>query len=160
MDPSKPTSIMSALRYWGCAIQAGASICGALGFSENFSSVSQNMTEKMSPLYFALLPYISLNSLVDWDAILNSLSDDAKHLLGGRTISSNSSVLFDPKLKAVTLFMPGFDKSEIKLFQYRGGSELLVEAGDQRRIIHLPPGMQGKVGGAKFVDRNLIVTLR
>lgn len=60
----------------------------------------------------------------------------------------------------MTLFMPGFDKTEIKLYQYRGGSELLVEAGDQRRIIRLPAGLQGKVGGAKFIDRNLVVTLR
>lgn len=44
--------------------------------------------------------------------------------------------------------------------QYRGGSELLIEAGDQRRVIKLPPAMQGKVGGAKFVDRNLVVTIR
>jgi HSP20-like domain found in ArsA len=44
--------------------------------------------------------------------------------------------------------------------QYRGGSELLVEAGDQRRIIKLPSDMQGKVTAAKFVDKNLIVKLR
>lgn len=44
--------------------------------------------------------------------------------------------------------------------QYRGGSELLVEAGDQRRIIKLPSGMHGKVRGAKFNDRNLVVTLQ
>ena len=40
-----------------------------------------------------------------------------------------------------------------------GGSELLVEAGDQRRIIRLPLGMQGKVEGAKFINRNLVVML-
>lgn len=44
--------------------------------------------------------------------------------------------------------------------QYRGGLELLVEAGDQRRIIKLPGDMQGKVAGAKFVDRNIIIKLR
>jgi arsenite-transporting ATPase len=44
--------------------------------------------------------------------------------------------------------------------QYRGGSELLIEAGDQRRVIKLPLAMQGKVGGAKFMDRNLIVSIR
>lgn len=43
--------------------------------------------------------------------------------------------------------------------QYRGGSELLVEAGDQRRVIPLPPEIQGKVGGAKFQDRSLVITL-
>lgn len=44
--------------------------------------------------------------------------------------------------------------------QYRGGSELLIEAGDQRRVIKLPLTMQGKVQGAKFVDRNLVVSIR
>jgi len=44
--------------------------------------------------------------------------------------------------------------------QYRGGSELLVEAGDQRRVIPLPQEIQGKVGGAKFQDRSLVITLK
>lgn len=43
--------------------------------------------------------------------------------------------------------------------QYRGGSELLVEAGDQRRVIPLPPEIQGKVGGAKFWNSSLVITL-
>lgn len=43
--------------------------------------------------------------------------------------------------------------------QYRGGSELLVEAGDQRRVIPLPPDIQGKVAGAKFVDQNLVISM-
>lgn len=44
--------------------------------------------------------------------------------------------------------------------QFRGGTELLVEAGDQRRVIRLPPQIQGKVGGAKFEDRSLLITMR
>lgn len=44
--------------------------------------------------------------------------------------------------------------------QFRGGSELLVEAGDQRRVIRLPSQLQGKVGGAKFADRSLVITMR
>ncbi|KAJ6902939.1 hypothetical protein NC651_020428 [Populus alba x Populus x berolinensis] len=44
--------------------------------------------------------------------------------------------------------------------KYRGGSELVAEAGDQRRVICLPTKIQGKVGGAKFVDRSLVITVR
>lgn len=44
--------------------------------------------------------------------------------------------------------------------QYRGGSELLVEAGDQRRVIQLPSQIQGKVAGAKFIDRSVVITMR
>lgn len=47
----------------------------------------------------------------------------------------------------------------LKKLQYRGGSELLVEAGDQRRVIPLPPEIQGKVAGAKFGDRSLVISL-
>lgn len=46
------------------------------------------------------------------------------------------------------------------ILQFRGGSELLVEAGDQRRVIRLPSQVQGKVGGAKFIDRSIIITIR
>ncbi len=44
--------------------------------------------------------------------------------------------------------------------QWRGGSELLVEAGDQRRSVVLPTGMRGKVSGAKFQENCLVVTVK
>lgn len=46
------------------------------------------------------------------------------------------------------------------LLQWRGGSELLVEAGDQRRSVPLPAAIRGKVSGAKFQDKSLIVTMK
>ncbi|KAM0875336.1 hypothetical protein ACQ4PT_036874 [Festuca glaucescens] len=93
------------------------------------------------------------------DQALSSLNQNTKELLRN-TSKVYPSVSFDSVQKSVTLFMPGFDKSEIKLYQYRGGSELQIEAGDQRRVIKLPPAMQGKVGGAKFIDRSLVVSIR
>ncbi len=44
--------------------------------------------------------------------------------------------------------------------QLRGGSELLVEAGDQRRSVVLPAAMRGKVSGAKFLEKSLVVTIK
>ncbi|XP_020582586.1 uncharacterized protein At1g26090, chloroplastic isoform X2 [Phalaenopsis equestris] len=117
MDPSRPLSVISALRYWGCAIQAGTNIYGAFGFALKFSSATQETVERMSPLSFTLLPFISSYSSLDWDEILNSFSKDASNLLLGNTISLHSLVLFDHKQKSVTLFLPGFNKSEIKLYQ-------------------------------------------
>jgi hypothetical protein len=35
-----------------------------------------------------------------------------------------------------------------------------VEASDQRRVIFLPPEILGKVGGAKFMNRSLVLTMR
>ncbi|XP_063941095.1 uncharacterized protein At1g26090, chloroplastic isoform X2 [Daucus carota subsp. sativus] len=164
MDPNNPASLNSALRYWGCAIQAGAQVSGALSsVSPSYCVESvESIKKTFSPLPFAYAPNLSVNVPLDWNEIIHGhLSEDLRSLL---TASGSScvtpSIKFDPTNKTVTLLMPGFDKSEIKLYQFRGGSELLVEAGDQRRVIRLPSQIQGKVGGAKFIDRNIIITIR
>ncbi|XP_022979170.1 uncharacterized protein At1g26090, chloroplastic [Cucurbita maxima] len=166
MDPTSPASVKSALRYWGCTIQAGAQISGA------FASISSGLDaesaarlkENFLPLPLAFMPQISVGSPVDWNTVLpDASSKGPRNLLSSsKSHSSNllSPVKFDPGNKSVTLLMPGFEKSEIRLYQYRGGSELLVEAGDQRRVISLPKEIQGKVGGAKFMDRSLVITMR
>lgn len=165
-DPYNPISVNTALRYWGCAIQAGANILGAFGIASQQSSIElvESAKKSFSPLPFALIPNLSKYSSVDWNMILSeSQSKDARNLLylpAQKAKTVVSSVKFDSAKRCITLFMPGFDKSEIKLYQYRGGSELLVEAGDQRRVIALPREIQGKVGGAKFADRTLVVTMR
>ncbi|KAG5079632.1 hypothetical protein JHK86_003697 [Glycine max] len=165
MDPNNPTSINSALRYWGCTIQTGARVSGAFGITsqlENLESLERAKKE-FSPLPSASISRLSMNNSIDWSRVLlDTRNEDARHLLNSLSSQGGdmpSPVRFDKKGKLVTLFMPGFDKSEIKLYQYRGGSELLVEAGDQRRVIPLPPEIQGKVGGAKFGDRSLVITL-
>lgn len=117
MDPSNPATITSALRFWGCAIQAGVQIAGAFGFtSQSLIASSETAKNKISPLPFALMPYVSNHSSVDWDATLKLLGKDAQNLL---TASSyvQTAVNFNPAEKSVKLFMPGFDKTEIKLYQ-------------------------------------------
>ncbi|KAG9450114.1 hypothetical protein H6P81_010079 [Aristolochia fimbriata] len=159
MDLKSRISVNSALRYWGCVIQAGAQVSGAFGFKAQTCDVSEEAAKEIfSPLPFALVPYLPAECSVDWDATLKVLNKDAQDLFCGGN-NNIQSVNFDRANKSVTLFMPGFNKTDIKLYQYRGGSELLVEAGDQRRVIRLPLGVQGKVGGAKFIDRKLIITL-
>ncbi|QCD89771.1 uncharacterized protein At1g26090, chloroplastic [Vigna unguiculata] len=165
MDPNSPTSINSALRYWGCTIQAGAQISGALGITSQQENLEilERAKKEFSPLPSAFISRLLMNNPIDWSRVLlDTDNEDARHLLNSLTsqvVVMPSPVRFDIKRRSVTLFMPGFDKSEIKLYQYRGGSELLVEAGDQRRVIPLPPEIQGKVGGAKFEDRSVVITL-
>uniref|UniRef100_A0A7N0ZTM8 Uncharacterized protein n=2 Tax=Kalanchoe fedtschenkoi TaxID=63787 RepID=A0A7N0ZTM8_KALFE len=166
MNVECPASVNTALRFWGCTIQAGGQVFGSISFANPRIHLEQVETAKrvFAPLPLELMPHVSFGSYPDWSTIVpNSLSDKLKHLLSN-TKNDSSKVIppvkFDANKKSVTLFMPGFDKSEIKLYQYRGGSELLVEAGDQRRVIDLPSGIQGKVGGAKFSDRCLVVTMR
>ncbi|KAJ6772062.1 hypothetical protein OIU74_018327 [Salix koriyanagi] len=165
MDPNIPTSVNSALRYWGCTLQAGAQVSGAVGISSpSFNEESLGVKKNFLPLPFAFIPHLSISYPPEWNSVmLNAVSHDARTLFSLPASLSNSMtppVKFDAAEKSVTLFMPGFDKSEIKLYQYRGGSELLVEAGDQRRVICLPTKIQGKVGGAKFFDRSLVITMR
>ncbi|KAL5553520.1 hypothetical protein UlMin_040921 [Ulmus minor] len=164
MDPENLISVSSALRYWGCAIQAGANVSGALAIASPHSNPEsmERVKETFSFLPFAFLPRLAVGSSLDWNTImLNKDSEGARSLLS-MPASGNmiSPIKFDAAKKTITLFMPGFDKSEIKLYQFRGGSELLVEAGDQRRVIQLPSRIQGKVGGAKFIDRSLVITIR
>lgn len=163
MDPSNCMSVNAALRYWGCAIQAGAHVSGAFyPASPSYKSIDISIDDTFFPLATASVPLLSMDSTINWDIALKDLNADAKKLLtinngSGRNISP---VTFDQTKKTVTLFLPGFDKSEIKLSQWRGGSELLVESGDQRRVITLPSKMLGKVAGAKFDNRNLVITLK
>jgi arsenite-transporting ATPase len=163
MDPNNPMSVKAALRYWGCTVQAGSHVSGAFAIS------SSHLTSQIPKADFVPLPFASASvpftiTGLDWDKILLDQANSSIRELLSETVSHGTSltqtVMFDTAKKLVTLFMPGFEKSEIKLYQYRGGSELLIEAGDQRRVIHLPSQIQGKVGGAKFVDRSLIVTMR
>lgn len=162
MDPTNLLSLNSAMRYWGCAIQAGAQISGAFGISSpNGPEALAEIGKKISPLPCVIFPYLKVVEDLNWNEIMASIpSKNARDLLSLSTSESSPSVKFDPSNKSMTLFMPGFDKSEIKLYQFRGGSELLVEAGDQRRVIRLPSKIQGKVGGAKFIDRSLVITMR
>ncbi|KAK3158895.1 hypothetical protein QOZ80_2AG0143080 [Eleusine coracana subsp. coracana] len=51
MDPRISISVSSALRYWGCATQAGGQICGAFGYTENPSEMHQESTKFIEPKY-------------------------------------------------------------------------------------------------------------
>ncbi|KAF5182289.1 P-loop containing nucleoside triphosphate hydrolases superfamily protein [Thalictrum thalictroides] len=162
LNPESPTSIKSALRLWGCAVQSGSHVSGAFGCCslQSHTESAKMIENNFSPLPFAFMPNLATYNPTDLDGVV--LKNGVQDLLFATENSRelNSSVKFDHAKKSVTLFMPGFDKSEIKLYQYRGGSELLVEAGDQRRVICLPPRIQGKVGGAKFLDTSLVITMR
>ncbi|CAD6249752.1 unnamed protein product [Miscanthus lutarioriparius] len=144
VDPRRSISVSSALRYWGCTTQAGGQICGAFGYTEDPSEMHQEVAQKFLPLSLSFLPFLPNDSSADWSRALSSLSQNAKEQLRNTSTLVYPSVSFDSVQKSLSLFMPDFDKSEIKLYQYRGGSELLIEAGDQRRVIKLPPTMQGK----------------
>ncbi|CAI7869186.1 unnamed protein product [Closterium sp. NIES-54] len=73
------------------------------------------------------------------------MSDGAVAVMNGEGAGkAPPAVDVDVAACTVRLFLPGFDKQEVKLQQWKGGAELLVEAGDQRRCVELPRAVQGK----------------
>lgn len=120
MNPNNPMSLNSALRYWGCAIQGGAQISGAFGIpTENSSTaLAETVISSFEPLPCAFIPHLTFGSQLHWNEIMESdHSKFARNLLSETTKEMLSSVTFDLGMKSVDLFMPGFDKSEIKLYQ-------------------------------------------
>lgn len=120
MNPDNPISLKSALRYWGCAIQAGAQISGAFGIPTQNSPMvlAEDVKISFAPLPCALIPHLEFSNHLHWNEIMASdHSKSARELLSETSKGIPSSVTFDMSNKSVNLFMPGFDKSEIKLYQ-------------------------------------------
>ena len=87
----------------------------------------------------------------DWAPLVDALPDLRQVPAGPRSLEINVSQ------RTVRLFLPSFDKTQVKLTQY--GPEVTIEAGDQRRNILLPPELSGKpVTGAKFQDNYLVIS--
>ncbi len=155
-DPSRiaaflvttPTAgaVATARYLWGSAQQIGLTIGGVL--------VNHGVLDAHQVETFAPLPQVSLPSVVDqgWEAAIAALPDPAQWAM-----AAPRPVTVDTTAKIVRLFLPSFDKTQVKLTQY--GPEVTVEAGDQRRNLLLPPALQGKaVAGAKFQDQHLVIT--
>lgn len=138
-------AIATAHYLWGSAQQVGLTVGGIL---LNRSQKTNNISDKFAPLSVTPIPEKSQN----WQTLIEALPDFNQSSIVPRSIS------IDVDRRQVSLFLPGFDKKQIKLTQY--GPELTIEAGDQRRNILLPPPLSGKpVTGAKFQNGYLIVSL-
>ena len=88
----------------------------------------------------------------DWQPLMDALPQ----FLGDS--QAPKPVTIDVANRQVKVFLPGFEKKQVKLTQY--GPELTIEAGDQRRNIELPSPLAGQsVKGAKFQNNYLIVSL-
>ncbi|MGF1569734.1 MAG: ArsA family ATPase [Nodosilinea sp.] len=138
-------AVATARYLWGSAQQIGLTVGGVL--------VSQGNLADGQVGGFAPLPHYPLPPFQasDWSPLVGALPDPY-----ALSASAPASTLIDIDAKTVKLFLPSFDKSQVKLTQY--GPEVTVEAGDQRRNLMLPKELQGKaVTGAKFQDQYLVV---
>ncbi|MEY2978412.1 MAG: ArsA family ATPase [Prochlorotrichaceae cyanobacterium] len=141
-------SSATAQSLWGMAQQVGLTIAGVLSYP---ATAAAQLQENFAPLTVSPIPLDNLEA-IDWAALSAALPPLDQGLSAPRALS------IDIAQRQVRVFLPGFDKKQVKLTQY--GGELTIEAGDQRRNIDLPPELSGKaVAGAKFQDHYLIVTI-
>lgn len=142
---TEQSAIATAKYLWGSAQQVGLTVGGVL---LNQAEVTQPVRTEFAPLDISSIP---THTGDDWQPVVQALPDFAQIAQAPKPITINVAE------RKVSLFLPGFDKKQVKLTQY--GPEVTVEAGDQRRNIALPPELKGKqVTGAKFQDNYLIIS--
>jgi anion-transporting ArsA/GET3 family ATPase len=144
-DPGED-AIATAQFLWGCTQQVGLTVAGVL---VNEKEITSELEQKFAPLSLTAIPIENSN---DWQGLGEKLPDL-------QTPSHTPLPLeIDANKREVRVFLPGFDKKQVKLTQT--GPELTIEAGDQRRNLLLPSPLAGKpVKGAKFEQGYLIISL-
>ncbi|MBU6229991.1 MAG: ArsA family ATPase [Cyanobacteria bacterium REEB459] len=139
-------AIATARYLWGSAQQIGLTVAGVL--------VHQGALGLEYEQAFAPLPHFSMPEQTEagWGALMANLPDP-QHLAQ----TANRATVVDLGGRVVKLFLPSFDKSQVKLTQ--SGPEVTVQAGNQRRNLALPSELQGKsVTGARFQDQYLVIS--
>ena len=138
---------VAATRFlWGSAQQIGLTVGGVINISD---AAASSLEQEFSPLPVTNIPELKDGN---WDALVNAMPD-----LAEQAIAAPKPMEIDISNSQVRLFLPGFDKKDVKLTQ--SGPEVTIEAGDQRRNIFLPAPLNGKqVTGAKFQNPYLIIS--
>lgn len=140
-------AIATAQYYWGSAQQVGLTIGGVIANPANTPLNPTDLQAEFAPLTVAALPQYT----GEWQPLTAALPDLKQATNSPKPIEINVA------LSQVKLFLPCFDKSQVKLTQY--GPEVTIEAGDQRRNIFLPPELRGKpVKAAKFQGGYLTIS--
>jgi arsenite-transporting ATPase len=140
-----PIEVATARYLWGSAQQVGLTIGGVIVIS---GSSDTSLSEEFTPLSVSIVPETKNTELYP----LQALPDFAQ-----QAVQAPKPIEIDTNTRQVRLFLPGFDKKQVKLTQY--GPEVTIEAGDQRRNIFLPPALTGRqVTGAKFQNNYLIIS--
>lgn len=145
----EPGAIAEAQWLWGSAQQVDLRISGVLAYQSAGSPDLTALRSTFEPLPITVIPALQQQN---WTPLLDALPDFNQ---ADPTIPQ--PVTIDVAQRLVRVFLPGFQKHEVKLTQH--GLELTIEAGDQRRNILLPPELQNQsVTGGKFEAPYLIVS--
>ena len=144
---SGDTAALATAKYlWGSAQQVGVTVGGVL---LNQIPATEALAAEFAPLEISALPQLSSSD--GWEPLIDALPDFKKAAQAPRPIT------IDIAARQVRLFLPGFDKKQVKLTQ--SGPEVTIDVGDQRRNIMLPQQLSGQsVKGAKFQDSYLTIS--
>ncbi len=138
-------AIATAKYLWGAAQQIRLTVGGLI---LNRAMEAGAIGPVFAPLSVTTIPNLVVN---DWQPLMAALPDFNQVPVVPPPMAINTAE------RKVSLFLPGFDKKQVKLTQY--GPEITIEAGDQRHNIFLPPELRGQpVAGAKFQDGFLIIS--
>ncbi len=141
-----PAAVATVKYLWGSAQQIGL---GVAGLMVNQGTIADSVSADFAPLNVASIPKFDGDN---WQAIMDKLPAMDEKL---DVPKPTEFVMAERKIK---VFLPGFDKKDVKLTQY--GPEITIEAGDQRRNITLPSAWRGNsVTGAKFINGYLEVSV-
>ena len=139
-------AIAKAQYLWGSAQQIGLTVGGVL---LNQDSDSSSSTNEFQPLPLTSLPTIEQDN---WQPLIDALPSF------NPATSIPQPISIEIRENKIKVFLPGFDKKQVKLTQY--GPEITIEAGDQRRNIIMPPQWTGRsVTGAKFNKKYLELSI-
>ncbi|RUT07310.1 anion-transporting ATPase [Dulcicalothrix desertica PCC 7102] len=133
---------------WGSAQQIDLRVSGVLLYQSHAVENKALLDEAFSPLEVNLIPRLQK---LDWEPLLQALPDfnNIPHI--------PQPLTFDLQQRQVKVFLPGFTKQQVKLTIL--GTELTVEAGEQRRNIVLPKELRNQpVVGGKFEEPYLIIS--
>jgi HSP20 family molecular chaperone IbpA len=140
-----PTAIATAKYLWGSAQQSGLTIGGIIF---NQGQTNDALVSEFDPLTVSIVP---TQIGADWQPLMDGMPDFSQ------AVKVPKPIEIDISKREVRLYLPGFDKTQVKLTQ--SGPEVTIEAGDQRRNILLPPQLKGSsVTGAKFQSGYLIIS--
>lgn len=142
---AQPTAIATARYLWGSAQQVGLGIKGVL-LTQGGDAAS--VAENFEPLEVTALP---LHREGEWQPMIAAMPDFRQPM------AAPLPVTIDLANRQVRVFLPSFDKKQVKLTQY--GPEITIDAGDQRHNLDLPVALRGQpIAGAKFQNQSLVIS--
>jgi arsenite-transporting ATPase len=144
---NQPAAMAAAKYWWGSAQQVGLTVGGVL---LNQARVTEELSAEFNPLPVTSIPTLEAQN---WQPLMDALPDF-------KSVANQAPkpIRIDTLKREVKVFLPGFDKKQVKLSQ--SGPEITIEAGNQRHNIFLPPPLKGQpVKGAKFQQSYLIISL-